>query len=153
VPFQSAVKAGVGSVMVGHIALPQIDSTPIKPLPTNVKAKPIDTDEAEIIEQKATMPATLSPVMGSILRNDLKFQGMIVTDALSMSGLTIYFTQDEAAVRALAAGGDMLLKPADVEVAFRGVRDAVKSGRLTEKRIEESARKILGCKHAPRVGD
>jgi beta-glucosidase-like glycosyl hydrolase len=46
VPFEAAVKAGIGSVMVGHIALPQIDSTPIKPLPTNVKAKPIDTDEA-----------------------------------------------------------------------------------------------------------
>ena len=148
VPFAAAVKAGIGSVMVGHIALPQIDSTSIKPLPTNVKAKPIDTDEAgEIIEQKATMPATMSPVMGSILRNDLKFQGMIVTDALSMSGLTIYFTQDEAAVRALEAGADMLLKPADVDAAFRGVRDAVKNGRLTEKRIEESARKILSAKY------
>jgi len=148
VPFEAAVKAGIGSVMVGHIALPQIDSTSIKPLPTNVKTKPIDTDEAgEIIEQKATMPATMSPVMGSILRNDLKFQGMIVTDALSMSGLTIYFTQDEAAVRALEAGADMLLKPADVDAAFRGVRDAVKSGRLTEKRIEESARKILAAKY------
>jgi len=148
VPFEAAVKAGIGSVMVGHIALPQIDSTSIKPLPTNVKTKPIDTDEAgEIIEQKATMPATMSPVMGSILRNDLKFQGMIVTDALSMSGLTIYFTQDEAAVRALEAGADMLLKPADVDAAFRGVRDAVKNGRLTQKRIEESARKILAAKY------
>ena len=148
VPFEAAVKAGIGSVMVGHIALPQIDSTSIKPLPTNVKTKPIDTDEAgEIIEQKATMPATMSPVMGSILRNDLKFQGMIVTDALSMSGLTIYFTQDEAAVRALEAGADMLLKPADVDAAFRGVRDAVKNGRLTQKRIEESARKILSAKY------
>ena len=148
VPFEAAVKAGIGSVMVGHIALPQIDSTSIKPLPTNVKTKPIDTDEAgEIIEQKATMPATMSPVMGSILRNDLKFQGMIVTDALSMSGLTIYFTQDEAAVRALEAGADMLLKPADVDAAFRGVRDAVKNGRLTEKRIEESARKVLAAKY------
>jgi len=72
---------------------------------------------------------------------------MIVTDALSMSGLTIYFTQDEAAVRALEAGADMLLKPADVDAAFRGVREAVKSGRLTEKRIEESARKILAAKY------
>jgi beta-N-acetylhexosaminidase len=148
VPFQSAINAGVGSVMVGHIALPQVDATTIKPLPKTVKTKPTDTDEAgEIVEEKATMPATMSPVMGSILRNDLKFKGMIVTDALSMSGLTIYFTQDEAAVRALEAGADMLLKPADVETAFRGVRDAVKSGRLTEKRIEESARKILAAKY------
>ena len=148
VPFQAAVDSGVGSVMVGHIALPQIDPTTIKPLPRDIKSKPLDTDEAsEIIEEKATMPATLSPVMGSILRKDLKFPGLIVTDALSMSGLTIYFTQEEAAVRALEAGVDQLLKPADVDAAFRGVRDAVRSGRLTEQRIEESARKILAAKY------
>ena len=148
VPFQAAVNAGVGSVMVGHIALPQIDSTVIKPLPTEKKNKPLDTDEGgEIVEEKATMPATMSPVMGSILRKDLKFPGLIVTDALSMSGLTIYFTQEEAAVRAIEAGADQLLKPADVDAAFRGVREAVKSGRLTQQRIEESARKILAAKY------
>ena len=148
VPFQAAVNAGVGSVMVGHIALPQIDSTVIKPLPTEKKNKPLDTDEGgEIVEEKATMPATMSPVMGSILRKDLKFPGLIVTDALSMSGLTIYFTQEEAAVRAIEAGADQLLKPADVDASFRGVREAVKSGRLTEQRIEESARKILAAKY------
>src|SRR5436190_11900608 len=93
VPFLAAVDADVGSVMVGHIALPQIDSTVIKALPKAVKAKPQDTDEAgEIVEEKATMPATMSPVMGRILRDELKFPGIIVTDALSMSGLTIYFT-------------------------------------------------------------
>src|SRR5436189_2584901 len=134
--------------MVGHIALPQIDPTGVQPLPRNVRSKPTDTDEAgEIIEEKATMPATMSPIMGNILRNELKFPGIIVTDALSMSGLTIYFTQEEAAVRALEAGADMLLKPADVDAAFRGVREAVRSGRLTEKRIEESARRILAAKY------
>src|SRR4030095_11418445 len=148
VPFQAVVNAGVGSVMVGHIALPQIDSTAIKPLPTEKKNKPLDTDEGgEIVEEKATMPATMSPVIGSILRKDLKFPGLIVTDALSMSGLTIYFTQEEAAVRALEAGADMLLKPADVDAAFHGVSEAVKSGRLTEKRVEDSARKILAAKY------
>ena len=148
VPFQASINAGVGSVMVGHIALPQIDSTVIRPLPRNIKSKPIDTDEdGEIIEEKATMPATLSPVMGRILRNDLKFPGMIVTDALSMSGLTIYFTPEESAVRALEAGADMLLKPADVDATFRGVRDAVKSGRITEQRVEESVRKLLAWKY------
>src|ERR1043165_7101986 len=122
VPFKAAVNAGVGAVMTGHIALPQIDPTAIKPLPRDVKSKPIDTDEAgEIIDEKAAMPATMSPVIGHILRRDLNFPGMIVTDALSMSGLTIYFTQEEAAVRALEAGADMLLKPADADAAFRGV--------------------------------
>jgi beta-N-acetylhexosaminidase len=148
VPFEAAINAGVGSVMVGHIGLPQIDPTTIKPLPRETKRKPLDTDEAsEIIEEKATMPATLSPVVGGILRNDLKFPGIIVTDALSMSGLTIYFTQEEAAVRALEAGADLLLKPADIDAAFRGVRDAVHSGRLTEERIEASTRKILAAKY------
>ena len=148
VPFRAAVEAGVGAVMVGHIALPQIDATEVKPLPQNLKSKPTDTDESgEIIEEKAAMPATMSPVIGKILRNDLKFQGMIVTDALSMSGLTIYFTQEEAAVRALEAGADMLLKPADVDASVRGVLQAVKSGRLTEQRVEESARRILAAKY------
>src|SRR5690242_19956305 len=148
VPFHAAVNAGVGAVMVGHIALPQIDATAVRPLPRNVKSKPTDTDEdGEIIEERAAMPATMSPVIGNILRNDLKFSGLIVTDALSMSGLTIYFTQEEAAVRALEAGADMLLKPVDVDAAFRGVLDAVKSGRITEQRVEESARRIMAAKY------
>jgi beta-glucosidase-like glycosyl hydrolase len=148
VPFKASVNAGVGAVMVGHIALPQIDATTVKPLPENLKSKPIDTDQnGEIIDEKAAMPATMSPVIGHILRNDLKFDGMIVTDALSMSGLTIYFTPEEAAVRALEAGADMLLKPANVDASFSGVLQAVKSGRLTEQRVEESARRILAAKY------
>jgi beta-N-acetylhexosaminidase len=148
VPFKAAVDAGIGAVMVGHIALPQIDATAVKPLPENLKTKPTDTDQnGEIIDEKAAMPATMSPVIGHILRNDLKFDGMIVTDALSMSGLTIYFTQEEAAVRALEAGADMLLKPADADASFRGVLQAVKSGRITEQRVEESARRILAAKY------
>ena len=86
----------------------------------------------EIVAESAAIPATVSPVIGKLLRNDLHFGGLIVTDALSMSGLTIYFKQDEAAVRALEAGADMLLKPADNDAAVRGVREAVRSGRLTE---------------------
>ncbi|MGH9906164.1 MAG: glycoside hydrolase family 3 N-terminal domain-containing protein, partial [Pyrinomonadaceae bacterium] len=112
------------------------------------KIGPIDTDEAgEIVAESASIPATVSPVIGGLLRNDLKFTGMIVTDAMSMSGLTIYFNQDEASVRAIEAGADMLLKPADPDAAFRGVRDAVRSGRLTEKRIEASARKVMAAKY------
>jgi beta-N-acetylhexosaminidase len=148
VPFQASVNAGVGAVMVGHIALPQIDATVVKPLPPSQRSAPTDTDEdGEIVAEEGTMPATLSPVIGAILRNDLKFPGLIVTDALSMSGLTIYFTQEEAAVRALEAGADMLLKPTDVDASFRGVLNAVKSGRITEQRVEESARKILAAKY------
>ncbi|PYS61067.1 MAG: hypothetical protein DMF76_12245 [Acidobacteria bacterium] len=148
VPFRAAVSAGVGAVMDGHIGLPQIDSTVISPLPRDVKLKPIDTDEnGEIINAKGTMPTTLSPVMNGILRNDLHFDGLIVTDAMSMSGLTLYFTQEEASVRALEAGADLLLKPADPDASLRGVRDAVRNGRLTEQRIEQSTRKVLAAKY------
>ncbi len=147
VPFRAAVDAGVGAVMTGHIGLPLIDSTAISPLPKNVKLNPLDTTEdAEIVSTKGTMPTTLSPVMNGILRNDLHFDGLIVTDAMSMSGLTIYFTQEEASVRAIEAGADLLLKPADPDASLRGVRDAVKKGRLTEQRIDESARKVLAAK-------
>ena len=148
VPFRAAVDAGVGSVMTGHIGLPLIDSTAITPLPRDVKQRPVETEDgAEIVVQNGTMPTTLSPVMNGILRHELHFDGLIVTDAMSMSGLTLYFTQEEASVRALEAGADMLLKPADPDAAFRGVRDAVKKGRLKEKRIEESARKVLAAKY------
>jgi beta-N-acetylhexosaminidase len=148
VPFRAAVSAGVGAVMDGHIALPRIDSTVITPLPREKKLKAIDTDEtSEIVVEKGTMPTTLSPVINNILRKDLQFDGLIVTDAMSMSGLTLYFTQEEASVRALEAGADQLLKPADADAAFRGVVGAVKNGRLTEQRIEQSARKILAAKY------
>ena len=146
VPFRAAVNAGVGAVMDGHIGLPLIDPTVITPLPRDVKLRPIETTD-EIVVEKGTMPTTLSPVMNGILRNELNFDGLIVTDAMSMSGLTMYFTQEEASVRALEAGADLLLKPADTDAAIRGVRDAVKLGRLTEKRIELSARKALAAKY------
>ncbi|MCM3904024.1 MAG: hypothetical protein ND866_20170 [Pyrinomonadaceae bacterium] len=148
VPFRAAIDAGIGSVMVAHVGLPQIDPTSVKPLPREKRIGPIDTDQAgEIIAESVAIPATVSPVIGKILRDDLKFGGLIVTDALIMSGLTIYFNQDEAAVRALEMGADLLLKPADPDAAFRGVREAVRSGRLTEKRIEESARRLLAAKY------
>ncbi len=148
VPFKAAIDAGVGAVMVAHVGLPQIDPTAVKPLPREQRIDPIDTEaDGEIVADSASTPATVSPVIGRLLKNDLGFNGMVVTDAMSMSGLTIYFNQDEAAVRALEAGADMLLKPADNDAAFRGVVQAVRSGRLTEKRIEESARKILAAKY------
>src|SRR4029077_5368154 len=148
VPFRAAVDAGVGAVMDGHIGLPLIDPTAITPLPRDVKIKAIETDEGgEIVVEKGTMPTTLSPVMNKILRNELGFDGLIVTDAMSMSGLTLYFTQEEASVRALEAGADLLLKPADTDAAIRGVRSAVKQGRLNEQRIELSAHKALAAKY------
>ena len=148
VPFRAAVDNGVGSVMVGHIAVPEIEPTRITPLPKKPGAKPTYAD-SEVIVENATAPASMSPALTGLLRRDLGFEGIIVTDALDMSGLTIYFNQEEAAVRAVLAGADMLLKPADADAgpAIKGLREAVKSGRLTEQRIEESARRILAAKY------
>lgn len=148
VPFRKVIDAGVGAVMVAHIGLPQIDPTSVSPLPREKMVRPVYVDESgEVIAENAMLPATLSPVVHKILRRNLGFDGIIVTDALDMSGLTIYFTQDEASVRAVLAGADMLLKPADPDAVARGLREAVRAGRVTEKRIEESARRILAAKY------
>ncbi|MCA1635870.1 MAG: hypothetical protein LC802_19815 [Acidobacteria bacterium] len=149
VPFRAVIGAGIGAVMSAHIGLPEIDPTIVKPLPRDAAIRPAYVDEGgEIVDESAYLPGTLSPVvLGGLLKRDLVFDGIVVTDALDMSGLTIYFKQDEAAVRAVLAGADMLLKPADPDAASRGLREAVKTGRLSEKRVEESARKILAAKY------
>jgi beta-N-acetylhexosaminidase len=146
VPFKKAVEAGVGSIMVAHIGLPQIDPTEIKPLKEAIR---VDAEEgAEIVTEKATVPATLSSVVQTdILRKELGFKGLIVTDAMSMSGLTLYVTQEEAGVRAFLAGSDILEKPADTRAMLRGLAEAVKSGRIGEARLNESVRKIIAWKY------
>lgn len=146
VPFKQVIAAGIGSIMIAHIGLPQIDPTEIKPLkkPIRVEAE----EGAEIVDLKATLPATLSPVVQTqILRKELGFKGLIVTDAMGMSGLTLYFDQKEAGVRAFLAGADILEKPADTEAMLKGMIEAVKSGRITEARLDESVRKILAWKY------
>ncbi|MFN3329688.1 MAG: glycoside hydrolase family 3 N-terminal domain-containing protein, partial [Pyrinomonadaceae bacterium] len=122
-----------------------LDSEKVTPLKDRYRAT--YTDE-EVIVEDATIPATLSKkVVTDILKNEMKFDGLIVTDAMDMSGLTIYFTQDEAAVRAIEAGADIILKPTNANEAIRGIREAVKSGRLSEERINESVRKQLAWKY------
>src|SRR5215204_3893748 len=144
VPFKKAIEVGVGSIMVAHIGLPQIDPTEIKPIPNAIR---VDTDE-EVVTENATVPATLSPkIQSELLRKELGFKGLIVTDAMSMSGLTLYVNQEEAGVQAFLAGADLLEKPADTDAMIRGLREAVKSGRISEARLNESVRKILAWKH------
>ncbi|MDQ6786890.1 MAG: glycoside hydrolase family 3 protein [Acidobacteriota bacterium] len=145
IPFKAVIDAGVGSIMVAHISLPQIDSTEIKPLKQSIKAS---YTESEVKSENATIPSTLSPkVITGILRNELGYDGLIVTDAMDMSGLTIYFNQDEAAVRAISAGADVILKPASADAAIRGIKEAVASGKISEERLNESVRKVLAWKY------
>lgn len=146
-PFRRAIDAGIGSVMIGHIALPQIDDEIIKPLR---EYKGGDAEPgAEIVTEAATVPATLShKIQTGLLRNELGFKGLIVSDAMSMSGLTLYFTQEEAGVRALLAGTDILEKPSDADAMIRGLKTAVASGRIPMERLDDAVRRQLEWKYA-----
>lgn len=146
VPFKRAVDAGIGSIMIAHIALPQIDGEEIKPLKEYLGG---DAEAgAEIVSEKATIPATLSAKMQTdILRKEMGFKGLIVSDAMSMSGLTLYFTQEEAGVRAFLAGTDILEKPENVDVMLRGLKAAVASGRIPMAKLDESVARQIAWKH------
>ena len=145
VPFRSAVKAGAGSVMVAHLSVPALDDTPAPPLP-NAKGEAGANGVPEL-ETKGTMPTTLSgPTVTGLLRKELGFTGLVVTDAMTMGGITSHFTAGEAAVRAILAGSDQVLMSADTDAAIAAVREAVRSGRITEARLDESVKRILDCK-------
>ena len=117
-PFAAGIEAGADLVMLAHVTAPALDG--------------------EI--------ASLSPEVVRILRGELGFTGVIVTDALRMGAVTEAYASDEAAVRALEAGVDLLLLPEDPELAVRGVEAAVEEGRLSRERIEESVLRILTLK-------
>jgi beta-N-acetylhexosaminidase len=93
------------------------------------------------------IPATVSPkVLTGLLRNELKFQNIIITDAMDMAGLTKEFRGGEASVRAILAGADVLLMPPDPDQAIRAVVTAVENGRISRQRIDESAMRVLSAK-------
>ena len=120
-PFRAAIEHGVDAVMSAHIALPAVEPQEI---PSTVSAK----------------------VLTGVLRNDLGFKGIIVTDAMDMQGLTSLYGAGEASVRALEAGVDVLLMPKDADEAIRAVMQAISTGRLTRQRINQSATKVLAAK-------
>jgi len=120
VPFEAAIRAGVDSVMTAHIAVPALDAPDV--------------------------PATTSrAIITGLLREQLGFKGIVVTDALEMGGIKSYSAGD-AAVKALEAGVDVLLMTPDPEAALRAVMAAVRSGRLSAKRIDESVERVLDAK-------
>ncbi len=121
-PFRSAIAAGVDSIMTAHVAVPEI------------------TGSSEI-------PATLSEeILTDLLRNSLKFSGIVVTDALEMGGVANRYWSGLAAVRAIEAGADILLLPTNVATAVEEIERAVKRGEITESRIDRSVEKILKAK-------
>ncbi len=121
VPFRAGIEAGVDAVMTAHLAVAALEPEPI--------------------------PATVSKaILTGVLRGELGFKGLITTDAMDMQGLSKLFPAGEAAVRAIEAGVDLLLIPANARASVDALMAAVKSGRLTQKRIDESALKILNAK-------
>jgi beta-N-acetylhexosaminidase len=151
VPFRAAIEAGVGSVMIGHLAVPSLDATraPIREFHRNAYG----TTEGEI-PRDGTIPATVSrTIIRDLLRRDLGFEGLVVTDAFDMGGLVAHFDAGEAAVRAIEAGQDQIMYSENTDLAIAGVREAVRSGRIAESRIDESVERILAAKKRvdPRV--
>lgn len=124
VPFREAIKAGVKSVMVGHLEVPAYEVSP-------------------------GLPASLSePIISGLLKKDMGFTGLVVTDAMNMSGVTKYYKADLAAVMAVKAGNDILLFPPDEGISLNGLVKAVESGEISQDRIDYSVRKILAAKRS-----
>jgi beta-N-acetylhexosaminidase len=145
-PFRSAITAGVGAVMTAHLSLPAIDSTPAPQRPFVAGENPYTKDDTEVTCD-ATVSASMSPaVVEGLLRNDLKFRGVVVTDALDMGGIVDHYDPGEAAVRAILAGADQVIKSADTDAAIAGVRRAVAEGRISTDRLDRSVARILEAK-------
>lgn len=124
--FQAGIDAGADMIMISHMAAPSLagDNT----------------------------PSTLSEeVVTNILRNEMNFKGVIITDALNMSAISEYYSSEQAAVMALKAGCDMLLMPENFEEAYNGVLEAVQNGTISEERINDSLRRIYRIKYADKI--
>lgn len=125
-PFAAGTEAGAQMIMVGHIAVPSItgDNT----------------------------PASLSKdVVTDILREEMGYNGVVITDALNMSAISEYYDSAQAAVMALKAGADMVLMPEDFEAAYEGVLAAVKDGTINEARINDSLARVYKIKYKETV--
>ena len=153
VPFRAAIAAGVGAIMTGHLSLPAIDATPAPERPSSPGENPYTRDSSEIARD-ATLPASMSPAaVDGLLRKDLGFAGLVVTDAVDMGGIVDHFDPGEAAVRAILAGADQIPKSPDTDAAIGAVRRAVETGRIPEERLDVSVARILDVKRrfpAPR---
>jgi beta-N-acetylhexosaminidase len=152
VPFRAAIDAHVGSIMSAHIALPQIETelaAPVRALGERETAAAEFLSTAESGASRVTLPGTLSPkILTGLLREELKFNGLIVTDALSMAGVAARYTPAESAVRAIKAGADMILKSPDLDAAIAGIKQAVANGEIAESRLNASVERILRAKAA-----
>lgn len=119
-PFKAAIDAGVDAIMTAHIVVPALDDS--------------------------GLPATLSkPILTGVLREELGFDGLIITDSLGMSGANVV-PPEQVPVKAFKAGADILLNPPNVEQSYKAVLEAVKSGEISKKRLDQSVYRILEAK-------
>lgn len=126
VAFRTGIEAGVDSIMVSHLSVPAV----------------IGDDT----------PSSLSKVMiTDLLRGELGYDGLVITDALNMKAITTHYSSAEAAVMAIEAGADMLLMPEKFEEAYQGVLDAVNNGTISEERLNESVKRIFRVKYQSSV--
>jgi beta-N-acetylhexosaminidase len=121
-PFRAAIAAGASTIMTGHLAVPALEPNP-------------------------DVPATMSPkITTDLLRGRMGFDGLVVTDALDMGGVTVRYPPGEVAVRSILAGADVLLVPPVLDAALQAVRDAVASGRIPMSRLDEAVTRVLRAK-------
>lgn len=122
IPFKEGISEDIHFIMVAHISVPEIT--------------------------KDTVPCSLSPYMVTdVLREQLGYQGIVITDAMNMGAISQEYNSKEASVMALKAGVDLVLMPTDFEEAYQGVLSAIEEGELTEERIDESVRRVLRLKN------
>jgi beta-N-acetylhexosaminidase len=151
VPFRAAIDARVGSIMSAHIALPQIETEVAAPVRQLSEREAAAAEFVSQTEEKTrvTLPGTLSPkVLTGILREELKFNGIVVTDAMNMAALAARYTPAAAAIRAIKAGADVIIKSPDIDAAIAGVKQAVANGEISEARVNASVERILRAKAA-----
>ncbi len=142
----------VSAVMSAHISLPQIEPdavAPVRKLSANEQSTAEFTSQTEVTSPKVTKPATLSnKILTGILRNELKFGGLVVTDAMNMAGISARYDAATAALEAIKAGVDVIEKCPDIDAAITGIKEAVAKKEITEDRINASVERILRAKVA-----
>jgi beta-N-acetylhexosaminidase len=122
VPFRAVIAAGIDGVMSSHIRLPALDPT-------------------------EGLPATLSrPILTGLLRQELRFDGLVFTDSMSMRAISQRFPAGKAAAMAIGAGADVVLDPPDPEAALRGIREAVERGEIPRDQVDRSVARVLRAK-------
>ncbi len=122
-PFRRLASQGVGAMMIGHLNVPALDARPNR-------------------------PTTLShKVIKNILRDDMGFNGLLITDAMDMKGVTNYFPNGIAEAEAFVAGNDIILLPENLPKAIKAIKDYIVAGKITLDRIDESVERILRAKY------